>query len=302
MHMTLRDWAHLILLSVLWGGAFFLVAIALREIPPLTIVLSRVSIAAIVLLIVLLLKGERLPVSRNVLLAFLIMGFLNNLVPFSLLFWAQTSISSGLASILAATTPIFSIIVAHLALADERMEANKFVGVIFGVAGVAILVGGNVWHGPDMATLGMLACVGAALSYGFASVYGRRFRSMGISSSTVALGQLSATTLMMLPIAAFVDQPWSLPAPSLNTIMSILALAVASTALAYVIFFRLLASVGAVNVALVTLLVPISAIVLGFAFLGEHLQGRHYFGMSLIAAGLAAVDGRLIRKLRKRKV
>ena len=301
MRMTLQDWALLIVLSVLWGGSFFFVAVAVRELPPLTVVALRTGIAALALAAVLRWRGEAWPLAGGAAPAFLVMGLLNNLLPFSLLFWAQTTIPSGLASILNATTPIFSIVVAHFLLADERMAAHKAAGILFGFLGVAVLLGGNVLAGPGLASLGMLACLGAALSYGFAGVFGRRFRAMRLSATQVAFGQLTATTAMMLPLLAMTDRPWNLPAPSLPAGASVLALAIVSTALAYVIFFRILASAGAVNTALVTLLVPVSAILLGRLVLGEELAPRHYAGMGLIALGLLAIDGRIAEYLARKR-
>jgi drug/metabolite transporter (DMT)-like permease len=299
MRMTLQDWAQLFLLSLLWGGSFFFAAVAVREVPPLTVVALRTGIAALTLIVILKIRGEVLPFAKGAVAAFVVMGLLNNLLPFSLLFWAQTMIPSGLASILNATTPIFSIIVAHFLLADERMAANKAIGILFGFLGVIVLLGGDVLNGASIASLGMLACLGAALSYGFAGVYGRRFKAMDLSAPQVAFGQLVATTLMMVPIVSAVDRPWALPVPSLSVVASVLALAIVSTALAYVIFFRILASAGAVNVALVTLLVPVSAILLGTLILGEQLALKHFAGMGLIGIGLIAIDGRLIDRLCK---
>ncbi|RWR16006.1 DMT family transporter [Sinirhodobacter populi] len=299
MRMTYLDWALLFLLSLLWGGAFFFAAVAVRELPPLTVVLARTGLAALALVFVLRIMGEAWPFRGKAIPAFLIMGVLNNLLPFSLPFWAQTMIPSGLASILNATTPIFAIIIAHFCLADERMAPNKALGIAFGFFGVVVLLGGNLLDGSGFALTGMLACLGAALSYGLAGTYGRRFRSMGLSPAQVALGQLVATTIMMVPLASLIDQPWTLAIPSAAAIESVVALAVVSTALAYVIFFRLLASAGAVNTALVTLLIPVSAILLGALFLGEALAARHYAGLALIGAGLLAIDGRLIRRIRR---
>ncbi len=296
MQMTARDWMLLLILSLLWGGSFFFTAVAVREIPPLTLVLCRVGIAAPALFLYLKLAGISIPLSRAALGAFFGMGLLNNLVPFTLLFWAQTSITSGLASILNATTPIFSMLVAHFMLADEKMAPNKMAGVLAGIAGVAVLIGGNALGGIDTSTLGIVACLGAALSYGFASVFGRRFRALGIPPGAGALGQLSASTLMMLPVALAIDMPWRLPMPGTGALLATLGLALASTALAYLIYFRLLATAGAVNAALVTLLIPPSAILLGSGFLGEGLEARHLAGMGLIGIGLLAVDGRLFRR------
>lgn len=298
MRMTYPDWALLFLLSILWGGAFFFAAVAVRELPPLTVVLARTGLAALVLALVLRIMGEGWPFRGSAIPAFLVMGLLNNLLPFSLLFWAQTIIPSGLASILNATTPIFAIIIAHFFLADERMAPNKVLGIAFGFFGVVVLLGGNLLDGQGFALGGMLACLGAALSYGLAGAYGRRFRSTGLSPAQVALGQLVATTIMMVPLASMIDQPWTLAIPSAAATASVVALAAISTALAYVIFFRLLASAGAVNTALVTLLIPVSAVILGALFLGEDLAARHYAGLVLIGVGLLAIDGRLIHTMR----
>ena len=300
MRMTARDWLLLWVLSVLWGGAFFFAAVAVKEVPPLTLVLCRVGIAALILFVFIKFKGEQIPLGWPFLSIFMIMGFFNNLIPFSLLFWAQTAISSGLASILNATTPIFSIVVAHFLLSDEKMAANKVAGAVLGFTGVAVLFGGDALSGVSISTLGILACLGAALSYGFASVFGRRYRTLGITPSIGALGQLSATTIMMIPIVMFFDQPWTLRMPGIEAIGATVSLAVASTALAYLIYFRVLETAGAVNAALVTLLVPLTAIFLGTVFLDEELAVRHYVGMALILIGLIAVDGRLMARLRNK--
>lgn len=294
MRMTLTDWMLLFLLSLLWGGSFFFAAVAVRELPPLVVVALRTAIAALALGLFLKLRGEAWPFARRTVPAFVVMGGLNNLLPFTLLFWAQTLIPSGLASILNATTPIFSIIVAHFLLADERMAAHKALGIAFGFAGVAVLLGGSVLTGAGFATLGMLGCLAAALCYGLAGVYGRRFRAMQLSATQVAFGQLAATALMSAPLACAVAAPWRLPVPDAATLGAVLALALVSTAFAYVIFFRLLASAGAVNTALVTLLVPVSAILLGRLILGEELAPRQYAGMALIGVGLFAIDGRVL--------
>jgi drug/metabolite transporter (DMT)-like permease len=293
--MTFADWGLLLLLSFLWGGAFFFSATAVQELPPFTVVISRTGLAAIALAIILRSRREDWRINKQMLPCFFILGFLNNMLPFSLLFWAQTMIPSGVASILNATTPIFTIIVAHYLLADEPLSANKVIGIGFGLFGVIVLLSGNLLTGQDFALMGMIACLGAALSYGFAGVYARRFKSMGLSATQVAFGQLTGTTILMVPIVTLVDQPWTLPTPSIHIIASLVALAVISTAFAYIIFFRLLGSAGAVNTALVTLLIPASAILLGAIFLNETLYMHHYLGMALISIGLLAIDGRALK-------
>lgn len=293
--MNAADWAMLIMLSVLWGGSFFFVAVAVTALPPLTIVVLRVGISAAVLWIALRIAGIAVPGGWRVWSAFFAMGFLNNAVPFSLIVWGQSHIASGLAAILNATTPIFTVVVAHFLTADERMTWNRAAGVVVGLAGVIVMVGPVAATGLGVSILAQAAILGAALSYAFAGIFGRRFRSMGLSPMTTAAGQVTASSLLLAPIALLVDQPWTLPVPGLPVWAAILGLAVLSTALAYVLYFRILASAGATNVLLVTLLVPASAILLGSMVLAERLETRHFAGMALIAIGLAVIDGRLLR-------
>jgi drug/metabolite transporter (DMT)-like permease len=299
--MTAATWGLLLGLSLLWGGAFFFVGVAVREVPPLTVVAVRVALAAACLLPVLWLSGRRLPVDARALGAFAVMGTINNAIPFGLLVWAQTTIPSGLASILNATTPIFAILIAHLALADERLAPRKLAGVILGLAGVAVLLGRDLLQGADLGTLAILACLAAACSYGAAGAFGRRFAGLGIDSTTVACGQLLASSALMVPLALALERPWGLPMPEAETLGALALLASASTALAYVMYFRLIATSGAVNATLVTLLMPPSAILLGWLFLGERLAAHHYVGMALIALGLLAIDGRALRVARARR-
>ena len=296
--MSAPEWAMLIGLSVLWGGSFFFTGIALTELPPLTFVVLRVGIAALILNMVLPFAGLRLPGGCAVWAAFLGMGLLNNVVPFSLIVWGQTHIASGFAAILNATTPLFTVIVAHRLTTDERMTGNRFSGVLVGLAGVATMVGPAAFAGFDASLLAQVAILGAALSYACAGVFGRRFKRMGIPPLAVAAGQLTAAALLVLPAALVIDRPWTLRVPGPFVLAAILGTATLSTALAYVLYFRILASAGATNLSLVTFLVPVSAILLGALVLGERLEPRHYLGMALIGCGLAAIDGRLLRRVR----
>lgn len=296
--MGLLEWALLLLLSVLWGGSFFFSKVALAELPPFTVVLGRVAIAAAALYVYLRATGRTIPGSGEAWRTFFVMGVLNNLIPFSLIFWGQTAIASGLASILNATTPIFSILVAHLLTADEKMTPQKIAGVLLGVLGVSVLMSASSFAGNGPPLWALLACLGAALSYGFAGTFGRRFRRMGISPAVGAFGQTTASTIMMLPLVVLVDSPWQLAMPHVVTIGAILALALISTALAYIIYFHLLSVGGATNSSLVTLLIPVSAILLGNLVLGERLSASHFLGMALIALGLLSIDGRIFARLR----
>ncbi|CAO3447690.1 DMT family transporter [Azospirillum largimobile] len=299
--MGLTDWSLLAFLSILWGGSFFFVGIAVRELPPLTIVAMRVALAALALGGLLRLLGTPMPRDWRTWTAFFGMGTLNNLLPFCLIVWGQTQIASGLASVLNATTPLFGVVVAHVLTRDERMTGNRLAGMLVGFAGVAAMIGPAAWGGLGDGLLPQVAVLGAALSYAFAGIFGRRFKGMGVSPMITATGQVAASSLMLVPVALLVDRPWTLPLPTPATWGAVAGLALLSTALAYVIFFRVLASVGATNLMLVTFLIPVSAILLGSLFLDERLAVRHGVGMALIAAGLAAIDGRLFARLRQHR-
>lgn len=296
--MDLSDWLLLLLLSLLWGASFFFGKIAVAEWPPLAVVLARVGMAAAALLLVLRLSGQSMRVGGRMWLAFFGMGLLNNLIPFGLIFWGQTQIASGLASILNATTPLFGVIVAHFFGRDENVTGLKLAGISAGIVGVAILTGPDAIDGLGGSLLPQLACLAAALSYGFAALFGRRFREL--PPLVTAAGQVSATTVMTIPLLVLLDPPWLLPLPSAKVTLSLVGLALLSTALAYVIFFRVMRRAGGTNVVLVTFLIPVSAILLGWGILGEALLPRHFWGMAAIAAGLALIDGRLFRVGRMR--
>jgi drug/metabolite transporter (DMT)-like permease len=300
--MSARVWFWLLSLSVLWGGSFFFAKVAVGELRPLTVVFGRVALAAFALNLSLWLTGQSIFRRETPWAAFMIMGLLNNLVPFSLIFWGQTQIASGLASILNATTPLFTLVVAHLATRDEKMNAARLAALLLGVAGVAVLVGPDLLIGDRLGSMGQLACLGAAFSYALAGVYGRRFRAMAVSPLQAASGQLTASTLLILPIMLIVDRPWLLPVlPGATTWAALAGLALLSTALAYILYFRILAAAGATNLLLVTFMIPVTAILLGALLLGERLASRHFAGMVLIGLSLAAVDGRIVRFLRPAK-
>ena len=300
--MSLRVWIWLLSLSFLWGGSFFFAKVATGELRPLSVVFGRVALAAIALNVVLIANRRTLFGWTAPWSTYFTMGLLNNLVPFSLIFWGQTHIAVGLASILNATTPLFTLVVAHFLTPDERMAGAKSSALLIGLAGVALLLGPDMLLQPDASIWGEVACLGAALSYAFAGIYGRRFKTMGIDPMEAASGQVSASTLLILPIMLIVDRPWTLPSiPSLTVWAALVALALLSTALAYVLYFRILAVAGATNLLLVTFLIPPMAILLGAAFLGERLALRHFEGMALIGVGLAIIDGRICRLLRPAK-
>lgn len=299
--MTPLEWGLMLTLSILWGGSFFFVGVAVDSLPPFTIVALRVGLAALTLHLVLRIMGVGLPCDGRVWMAFLGMGVLNNLIPFSLIVWGQTQIASGLASILNATTPLFGVLVAHALTKDEKLSPARLVGVVAGLAGVTVLIGPEVLAGLGDRVLAQAAVLGAALSYAFAGTFGRRFKRLGVSPLATAAGQVTASAILLAPLALAVDRPWNLAMPGPDVWGSLLGLAVLSTALAYVLYFRILETAGATNLLLVTFLIPVSAILLGALFLGERLAPAHFLGMALIGLGLAAIDGRLPAWLRARR-
>lgn len=290
------EWLMLVALSVLWGGSFLFGKIALAELPPFSVVLVRVALAALALGLAVVVTRQAVPRAREVWLAFLVMGLINNLIPFSLIMWGQVRIGSGLASILNATTPLWTVLVAHVLTADERMNARKLAGVLIGVAGVAVMIGPVALAGLGGDVMAQLAVIAATLSYAFAGLYGRRFARLGVKPMVAATGQVGATSLMLLPVVLLIDMPWTLPMPGARTWMALAGLALLSTALAYVLYFRILAVSGATNLLLVTFLIPVSGVLMGVLVLDETVEPRQLAGMALIGLGLVAIDGRLLRR------
>jgi drug/metabolite transporter (DMT)-like permease len=294
--MNRQEIVLLLALSLLWGSSFFFYKVLDEGLPPLTIVLGRVGLAAIVMNLALAARGEAL--GRNAPWGQLaVLGVLNCVIPFSLFAWAETQVSSGMAAMLNATTPLFSVVLAHFLTRTEKLTWARGVGVLLGLAGVAVLVGPAALHGLAGNVWGDAACIGAALSYGLAGQYQRRLR--GLPSFHVATGQLTAGACVLLPVAALVDHFWALPMPGPVIWASLAGIAVLCTALAYTLFFRLMATAGPTNAMLVTFLLPISALLLGWLALGEAVPLRAVGGMALIGAGLAAIDGRVLRVRKK---
>jgi drug/metabolite transporter (DMT)-like permease len=300
--MQARVWIWLLSLSLLWGGSFFFAKIAISELGPFTVVFARVGIAAVALNLALAFGARSLFRKGVPWFALIVMGLLNNVLPFSLIFWGQTEIASGLAAILNATTPLFTVVVAHFLTDDEKMTTPKLTALLAGLAGVVLLIGPDLLLQVTDGIAGQIACLAAALSYAFAGIWGRRFKALGIAPLEAAAGQVTASTLLILPIMLSIDRPWTLPAaPSLLVCLALAGLALLSTALAYVLYFRILAAAGATNLLLVTFLIPVSAILLGTMILDERLEPRHFAGMAMIGVGLVLIDGRFAGLVRAAK-
>jgi drug/metabolite transporter (DMT)-like permease len=292
-----RDWSLLAVLSVLWGGSFFFNGVVLRELPPLTVVLLRVALAAMILLPVLRAYRIRFPVGLSGWKPFFAIALLNNVLPFSLIVIGQTYIPSGLASILNATTPLFTVVV-MAAAGDEKLHARRVVGVVTGLVGVIILHGQDVYgQDPGFQSgegVGILLCLAAAFSYGLSALYARRKLSNSPPLATATF-QLLASALMMTIVAAVAERPWQLPMPGVTTWLAMIGLSALSTALAYIVFFRVLRRSGSTNVMLVTLLIPVTAILLGYLVLGESISLREIIGALVIGSALLLMDGRVLK-------
>ena len=296
--MTTREWGLLALLSLLWGGSYFFVGVAIREIPPLTLVTLRVGVAAALLWVGAPILGVALPRNRKAIAALAVLGLCNNALPFALIAWSQTRLPGGLASILIAATPLFTVLAAHVLTAEEKLSGLKLFGTVAGMAGVAWLIGPDLlWGGAANNAWAELLLLAAAVSYALSAIYARRMSSLGLKPIDVATGQATAATVFLAPLALAIDRPWTLAVPSEAAIASVLGIAALSTALAFIVYFRILAGAGATNVLLVTLLTPATAVVLGAVFLGERLAAQQFVGFAMIALGLAFIDGRLPRAL-----
>ncbi len=294
--MSARLWTLLFALSVIWGGSFFFMAVALRGFPPFTIVLVRVALAAAALALACAVLRLRLPRGRAAWVACAGMGLLNNAIPFTLIVVGQQFIPSGLAAVVNAATPVFAVLAAHWLTADERLTPNRLAGTLMGLAGVAILAGPAAFGlGAAAEALGIALCLGACLSYGLSGVWSRRLKRAGLAPLPAAAGQCLCSSLMMLPLVLVFDRPWALPAPGADAVAALLALGLLATALAYALYFAILHGAGATNTMLVTLLVPVTALLLGALALDEALAPRHFLGMAVIGLGLMVIDGRMAR-------
>jgi len=292
-----RDWAMLGLLSVLWGGSFCFNGVVLKELPPMTVVFIRVVLASLMLLPLLRYYKLSFPTSLSGWTPFVAMALINNVIPFSLILTAQTRITGGLASVLNATTPLFTVMI-MAAAGEEKLTARRIAGVILGLIGVIILRGENLGF-RDSQAVGVVLCLTAAFCYGITALLGRRMLSASPPLATATF-QMLASCVMMAILATTFEQPWQLPMPSLTTWLAILGLAALSTALAYLVFVAILQRSGATNVVLVTLLIPVVAILLGYLVLGEHVTRQEIVGALVIGSALLVMDGRVFNLFRRR--
>lgn len=292
--MSVVAWALLALLAVIWGGSYLSNRIALEQVPVLTTVAFRVGGAAVALWVYVAMRGLGVRISAKLAISFVIMGILNNVIPFTLIVWGQQHIPSGLAAILNAATAIFSVLLAAVLFADERLSANKAVGVVLGFAGVMVIVGAEALTHLDITSWGQIAMIGAAVSYAISSAFAR-VALQGVRAEVSAAGMLTASALVMVPLALWHD---GVPTFEYGAAGwgALAYLALMSSALAYVIFYRVLALAGAGNLQLVTLLVGPVAVAMGAVVYGEALAVSDYVGFGIIAVGLLLIDGRIVRQ------
>ena len=295
----INDWLLILLLGFIWGGSFFFNAVAVEAFHPLLVVFLRVVVAAIILWIIMLARKQVVAPTLSMWSAFIVMGCLNNAIPFLCIVWGQQHIASGLASVLNATTPLFTIVFASWLLSDESMSINKFIGVVLGVIGVVIMMGADLRTGMTASLLGQALILAAAISYAFAGIFGRRFKAMGISPMMTATGQVTGSSLLLLPLILFYEPARNISNATPAAWLSVIGLATVCTAFAYLLYFKILSAVGASNLALVTFVVPVSAIVLGGLFLQEVITRAQWLGIAVIAMSLLVIDGRWLSSKNK---
>ncbi len=298
--MSLKNWVMLGVLAVLWGGSFFFVEIALRDASLWLIVWGRVGGAGFILFLYVLWSGLFRHITRRDWLSFVVMGGLNNLVPYSLIAWGQQEITASLASIFNATTPLFTIVLAHFLCKDEKLGKRKLSGIFLGLCGVIVMVGTQALAGIGQQVLAQGAVLMAALSYGLAVIWGRRFRHL--NPALPAMGQTVCSTVMMTPLVVMFGFDKGVYLPDREVVLAIAGLAVLCTVVAYVLYFKILQSAGATNLSLVTFLIPMAAMFLGYGFLGERLGKEQIAGFVLILIGLLVIDGRMLRNKRLKSI
>lgn len=296
--MSAADWGLTLLLSVIWGGAFFLIELGLRGFPPNTLVFLRMALAVPPMLLILKILGHHLPKDGKSWGQLFILGAINAALPFILFFWGQTQIDSGLASVLNATTPLWGVVTAHFLTRDEKATPARVAGVLLGMAGIIVMVGTEAMGGITGSVLAQLACITATLLYALAAVFGRTLSQSTMTPMVVATGQVITAAALMLPVALIVDHPWNLTVAGWDAWAGAIGLAVPCTAIAYFFYFKLIDSAGASNAMLLAFIMPVVAIILGVVALGETVDAKEIAGAALIALGLLAIDGRLLSKLR----
>jgi drug/metabolite transporter (DMT)-like permease len=291
-----REWALLVLQSMLWGSAFFFIDLAKNAFPVLTLSSLRLLPAALILFVVALALRVSLRPLVTEWRKFLKLGFINNWFPFMLVIYGQHHVTGGVAAVFNATVPLFGLLLAHVLTRDEKLTATKLLGVVVGVGGVAVLTGGATADGHAATLIGKAALIVAAFCYALGSVYGRSFSHIPVVA--VATGQMTFAFLLSVPLMLIVDRPWQQPMPSPEAVAAVVAMGTFGSALAALCYFTVLKRAGATNAMLSTLLLPLTPILLGAAFLGHTLTRQEMAGGLIVALALLIIDGRLFARLR----
>ena len=287
------SWLLLLALAGLWSITFPLNEIALLQLDPFTVVFGRVLFGALAIWVFVLATGLPIPKGRGIWIGFLVMGALNNAIPFSLIVWGQKEILGGEAAILNATTPIFSVLLGHFITSDDKLSWNRLAGIFIGIAGVTIMIGVETADIGSRSMWSYLAIIGSSISYAFAAHAGRRVAA-GIRGPVAVAGMLTMSTLWMLPVMLLFGDP--LPERiAWSTTASVAALGILGASVAYLVYFRILKRAGATNLMLVTMMIPPLSVVLGALFLGEAFGLNDFGGLALILLALAIIDGRAMR-------
>jgi drug/metabolite transporter (DMT)-like permease len=288
------EWGLIALQSMLWGSSYFFIEVAQPELPALTIAALRTLPAAAALLSIVLSLGYRLPATLAEWRLFIAFSAFNNVLPFLLIVWGQSRTTGGMAAILNATAPLFGIFLAHLLTHDEKLSLSKLAGIVVGIVGVAILMGGDIVAGVSADLLARLALLAAPLCYVCANIFARR-RLGHYPPFVIAAMQMVGAILVSVPLALAADRPWTLPEPSLMALGAIVGMGVLGSAFASLCHFTVLQRAGATNASLVTLIMPLTPILLGGLFLGERLSRQDIAGALVVAAALLIIDGRILR-------
>jgi len=297
--MSFRNFLILLILSLIWGASFLFIKVAVATIPPFSVAFGRTALAAVLLYLVLRSRGLKMPGWGPVWGTFVLMGLFNGAVPYTLITWAEIHIDSGLAAIVNALMPLFTVLLAHLFTGDERLNWMKVVGIFLGFFGVVALIGPAALKGLGKDVLAQSAVMAAALCYAIAIIYGRRLRE--ITPLVSATGQLFCAAFLTLPMMLVFDAPWTL-SPSFISVAALTCLSLLGTALAYLLYYYLLQRIGSTNLSLVTYLLPITGVFWGALLLGERLHWSAFLALGLILAGIAGVNNRLPKLSLARKI
>lgn len=278
--------ALLLVLSTVWGASYSFIKVGVETIPPVTLIAARTLIAGAILLAVIRWRGLRLPRDRRTWGRFLVQACLNSVVPFTLIAWAQQTTDAGLATILNATTPIFAFLLTVLVVRHEAVTGRKLFGVAAGLVGICLIIGVEALGGLGRELLAQLAIVAASVCYAGAAIFGKGFKDL--DPMMPAAGSLICGAFVLVPASLLVDQPWRLE-PSSASVLALIALAAVSTALAFVIYFRLVQTLGSVGTTAQSYLrVPIG-VAIGMVFLGETLSPTAWIGLGCVVAGVIAM-------------